>query len=482
MMKTIVCILTLGLFLTTCTNRETTLEFTVETARTEQEEGWKKLDTILNRIKAPEFPDRTVTITEFGAINDSTKDSRMAIQQAIETVAGQGGGMVVIPKGDYLSNGPVHLRSNIHLKIEEGAYLKFGTNPEDYTPLVKVRWEGTMAYNYSPLIYGYEIENVAITGKGRVNGQALEFWSSWRAKQNPDKARLRQMGNDKVPVKERVFGDGFLDKNGDGNDDGFGDGEQHWLRPTLIELVHAKQVLIEGLRLEHSPFWTVHPVFCENVIIRGLDIYGDFLNDDGIDPDSCTDVLIEDNIIQTRDDAISIKAGRDQDAWDRPGSKNIVIRNNELISGVNAICIGSEMSGGVDSVFIYNNRISNGKHALNFKTNLDRGGQVQHIYMRDNYVESTREALFIFRMDYHGHRGNDFPTKFNNFYLSSLEAGEVGELFRIVGVEAEPIRNVFIEQVQVKSADSLGAIRFSSDVVFDDVTLGGKEISLSSFE
>mgnify|MGYP001797418930 CR=1 FL=1 len=229
------------------------------------------------------------------------------------------------------------------------------------------------------------------------------------------------MGNDLVPEAQRVFGNGFLDLNGDGQDDGYGDGQPHWLRPSLVEFYECENVLIAEPTLRISLFWTVHPVFCRNVCIRGLRVYGGYLNDDGIDPDSCTDVLIEDCYIETKDDAISIKAGRDQDAWQRPPCRNILIRNCRLNSGVNSFCVGSEMSGGVENGFVEDCHILNGKHGLNFKCNLDRGGQVQHIYLRNITIDTVREAMFIFRMDYHGYRGNNYPTKINKFYAANIE-------------------------------------------------------------
>jgi polygalacturonase len=333
-----------------------------------------------------------------------------------------------------------------------------------------VRWEGTVCYNYSPLIRGYQLENVAITGGGTIDGAAREWSIEWRKHQNPDKARLRQMGNDKVPDRQRVFGNGYLDLNGDGVDDGFGDGQQHYLRPSLLELYECNNVLIEGLTLRDSPFWTVHPVFCKNVTIRNLRIYGETLNDDGIDPDSSEDMLIEGCEIRTHDDAIAIKAGRDQDAWDRPGSRNIIVRKNHLFSGVNALCIGSEMSGGVENLYAYDNYIAGGRHALNFKCNLDRGGQVQRVFIKDIEIESCQDAMFIFRMDYHGYRGNHFPTRFNDFYVSGIRCKEVLKTpFRIVGVEDQPITRILLDDINIEEAGEESVIEFAKNLVFHQV-------------
>ncbi len=448
--------------------------FTYKQAKKLEARAWDELPGILDRIVPPTFKDRQVLVTDFGAKGDSVTDNQAAFKKAIQNLAGSGGGRLVIPPGQYFVDGPIHLKSNMNLHFEEGSRIFFSSKPDSYLPAVKVRWEGTVCYNYSPLIYGYQLENVAITGKGIIDGAAREWSIAWRKQQDPDKARLRQMGNDTVPEKQRVFANGYLDLDGDGKDDGEGDGEQHYLRPVLIELYECEGVLIEDLTLRDSPMWTVHPVFSKNVTLRNLQIYGETLNDDGIDPDSSEDVLIEGCRIKTHDDAIAIKAGRDQDAWDRPGSRNIIVRNNHLISGVNALCIGSEMSGGVENFYAYDNYIADGMHALNFKCNLDRGGQVQHVYIRDIEVESCQDAMFIFRMDYHGYRGNHFPTKFNDFYVSGIKCKKVEKTpFRIVGVREEPISRILLDNITIDEAGEENVIEFAENLIFNEVMIGG---------
>ncbi|MBV6647307.1 MAG: glycoside hydrolase family 28 protein [Cyclobacteriaceae bacterium] len=453
--------------------------FSYNQAKALEEAGWQQVPEILARIIPPTFREQTFNVTQFGAKGDSTTDNREAINNTIKACSERGGGQVLIPAGQYFVDGPIILLSNVNLHIAQNARLYFSSNPDSYLPAVKVRWEGTMCYNYSPLIYGFQLENVALTGKGTIDGAAREWSREWRKVQKPDKNRLRQMGNDKIPDDQRVFGNGYLDLDGDGKDDGFGDGQQHFLRPSLIELIECKNILFEDLTITESPFWTVHPVFCKNVTIRNLKVFGVVLNDDGVDPDSSEDVLIEGCEIQTRDDAISIKAGRDQDAWDRPGSKNIIVRNNRLLSGANALCIGSEMSGGVENIFAEDNYIANGMHALNFKCNLDRGGQVQRVFLRNTKVESCRDAMFIFRMDYHGYRGNNFPTKFNDFFVSNITCGNVEKKpFKIVGVEAEPITRVMLDNIKIEKAGEESAIEFADQLVLNKVMIEGNELTV----
>ncbi len=453
-------------------------DFTYEKARELEDAGWSEVPEILKRIKPPSFMDRIFNVKDFGAKGDSVTNDLPAVLAAIKVCSEAGVGRVIVPAGQYFLDGPIHFQSNVNLHLEEGARVFFSSRAESYLPAVKVRWEGTVCYNYSPLIYAYQKENIALTGKGEIDGAAKEWSMKWREMQKPDKKRLRQMGNDTISEHHRVFANGFLDLDGDGEDDGFGDGKPHYLRPTLVEFYECTNVLIEDLIFKNSPFWTIHPVFSKNVIIRNLNVLGESLNDDGIDPDSCEDVLIEGCKIQTHDDAISIKAGRDQDAWDRMGAKNIIIRNNELLSGVNALCIGSEMSGGVTNVFAENNRIAGGKHALNFKCNLDRGGQVQNVYLRNMEIESCREAMFIFRMDYPGYRGNNFPTKFNDFFVSGITCGKVEKKpFKIVGVEIQPITRVLLDNIKVKVAGEESQIEHTENILFNEVFVNEEEVN-----
>lgn len=453
--------------------------FSKESAEDQIKKGWEKVPEILKRIVPPTFPEVSYNVLEHGAKGNASFDNSVVFQSLIDEVSTKGGGMVLVPSGQYFIDGPIHFRDNINLHLEEGARIYFSSNANSYLPAVKIRFEGTVCYNYSPLIYGIGLKNIAITGKGTVDGAARKWSKEWRKVQKPDKDRLRQMGNDKIPEEQRVFANGWLDLDGDGKDDGYGDRKEHFLRPSLIEFYECENILIDGVSVRESPFWTIHPVFCRNVTMTNLNVFGDTLNDDGIDPDSSEDVLIENCEIRTEDDAISIKAGRDQDAWDRPDSKNIVIRNNRLLSGVNALCIGSEMSGGVSQVFAENNYIANGKHALNFKCNLDRGGQVQHVYLRNTEISSCEEAMFIFRMDYHGYRGNNFPTKFNDFYVSGIKCGTVEKTpFKIVGVASEPISRVYISDVDIAKAGESSELDHVTDIIFDDVNIDGSVFAL----
>ena len=395
----------------------------------------------------------------YGAKSDSTFDSRPGIQAAIDACHAAGGGRVVLPAGQVRSDGPLELRSGVNLVVPAATTLSFGWDSLDYRPLRLQRWEGTVLYNWSPLIYAREARDIAVTGGGTIHGNG-RHWRPWRARQKAQRDRLRDMGRDGVPDEQRVFGDGFLDLDGDGRDDGFGEGRSYPFRPDLLQFYDCDNVLIDGPTFRESPFWSVHPAFCRNVTIRNATIEGHFLNDDGIDPDSCTDVLVEDCTVDTVDDALAVKAGRDQDGWQRAPMRNLVVRRCSLRSTTNAWTIGSEMSGGVENVFVEDcvftgaTHPSGRGHGITFKSNLDRGGFVRDIFIRDCRVDSAEQAGVVVRMDYHGYRGGDYPPDVQRLYLDSVAIGTVSEgpAFRFVGVEQQPIRGVYFRDVTVDSS------------------------------
>ncbi len=394
-----------------------------------------QVNGVLARIQPPVFADRAFAV---GPRDTASSGFQQAVNKAIETCHRQQGGTVVISPGDYLCNGPIRLLSDVNLHLSEGVVIRFGTDPADYLPLVKVRWEGTVCYNYSPLVYAIGQRNIAITGSGVLDGQADKFWFAWKKQpdgrdQEADKKILRRMGESGLPEDQRTFG------------------ANHRLRPTLIELFECENILLEGFTARQSPFWTIHPVFSKNITIRGLTIRTGSTNDDGIDPDSCEDVLIEDCDIDTHDDAIALKAGRDQDAWHRPATRNVVVRNCTLKTVVgNGVCIGSEMSGGVEGVWVDHCTVRNTGNATNIKANLDRGGYVRNIWVRNLTIDSCREAAIRIQLDYHGYRGGNFPPDFDHLTFENIQARSVGGAgWSLVGVPGKPIGTVILKNVVV---------------------------------
>lgn len=178
--------------------------------------GWDEMNNILSRISAPIFPDKDFNIINLGAKADGEFDNQKIINNVIIECSKNGGGRVVVPKGNYFCAGPINLKNNVNLHLEEGAVIKFSTNPDDYLPAVLTRWEGIECYNYSPLIYAFEQENIAVTGKGILHGQgANENWWSWKGKKeygwkkgmpsqldSLGRPLLMKMSNENIPVEK----------------------------------------------------------------------------------------------------------------------------------------------------------------------------------------------------------------------------------------------------------------------------------------
>ena len=193
------------------------------TATPRKESGeWARVPEILKKIVPPTFPDSIYDVTAYGAKSDTTFDSRPAILEAVNQCNQNGGGTVLIPAGNYFSKGSILLKSNVNLHVAEGARLEFSTVASDYLPMVLTKWEGTECFNYSPFIYAYQCTNIALTGKGTIDGNGAVTFNGWHALQGPAVNRLRQMGIDSIPVYERVFGEG------------------HYLRPCMIQFYGCK--------------------------------------------------------------------------------------------------------------------------------------------------------------------------------------------------------------------------------------------------
>ncbi len=423
--------------------------------------GWDAVQAIESRISPPKFPAREYLVTDFGAVSDSVTPCFEPFKKAIDRCNQEGGGKVIVPPGVYYLNGPIHLKSNVHLYLSEGARLEFSQKPEDYLPLVLTRWEGTELFNYSPFIYAYQATNVAITGKGVIDGNAKNSFAPWKKIQKKDQRTLRQMGNDGVPLYERVFGEG------------------HFLRPGTIQLYGCKNVLIDGITILDAPFWCIHPAFCTNVTVRNVVVDSWNPNNDGVDPDGCVDVLIENCNFNCGDDAVAIKSGRDQDGW-RIGqpTENVIIRNCTMNSKANGLCIGSEMSGGVRNIYMENCEIGEAKSTIYFKSNPDRGGMIENVFVRNISVKRAKTAFIRFDSNYKGHRGNYFPPVFRKFYIENVQCDSADNYgLYASGLKDAPISDVFLKDITIRYVEKPIFARFISNFRLTNVSMNGKIIT-----
>jgi polygalacturonase len=368
-----------------------------------REGAWDRVPGILARIVPPTFPAHELEITRFGAREGGAVDCTDAIRRAVEACAAAGGGRVVVPPGRFLT-GPVHLASGVNLHLPRGAVLAFSQDPTRYLPAVLTRFEGTELMNYSPFIYAFDQENIAITGEGTLDGQAgRQHWWPWKGaaeggwtpgapSYDAARRRLLAMAERGTPVAERRFGDG------------------DYLRPNFIQPYRCRNVLIENVTIINSPMWEIHPVLCQNVTVRGVHINSLGPNNDGCDPESCRDVLIDRCVFNTGDDCIAIKSGRNADGRRiNVPSENIVVRHCEMRDGHGGVTIGSEISGGCWNVFAHDCRMDSPRldRALRLKNNAMRGGILRDVYMRDVAVGQVADSLLS--IDFHYEEGENGP-------------------------------------------------------------------------
>ena len=456
-------------------------------------QAWEKTyKEIEQAIKAPEFPDYRVTITKYGAkTTAAAAKNQKAINKAIEKVSKKGGGYVVVPEGTW-KTGAITMKSNVNLVVEEGATLLFEFDTDLY-PLVPTRWEGLDLWNYQPCIYAYQEKNIAISGKGTIDGAATpETWWAMSAKkgypENPNvkerqnngsRARLLKSAEDGVPMDERIFGKG----NG--------------LRPQLINFNQCENILISGVTLLRSPFWVIHPLLSKNITVKGVKVWNEGPNGDGCDPESCENVLIEDCIFHTGDDCIAIKSGRNADG--RAGatgkfagipSRNIIVRNCTMEDGHGGVVIGSEISGGCKNVFVENCKMDspNLERVLRIKTNSCRGGVIENIYFRNVEVGQCQEAVLKINTDYEPKevccRGF-YPTV-QNVYMEDVTCQKSKYGIMIVGYEDEKlaytVNNIYVKNCKFNGVTDEGVhqVGHAQELHWDNLMINGSLV-LSDF-
>jgi len=450
----------------------------VTSAKEWDEQQYKQIE---QSIRVPQFPDATFVITKYGAKPTATAEkNQKAIQKAIDKCAKKGGGRVVVPAGQQFLTGAIELKSHVNLVVEEGATLLFAFQPELY-PIVPTRWEGLDCWNLSPCIFAYKATDVAITGKGTIDGNGSnDTWWPWCGKdtygwregvitqKTAGRPRLLKAAEDGVPMDERRF------EMKDG------------LRPQLICLNQCEGILIENVTLLRSPFWVIHPLLSNDVTVRGVKIINDGPNGDGCDPESCNRVMIENCFFNTGDDCIAIKSGRNNDGrlWNIP-SQNIIIRNCEMKNGHGGVVIGSEISGGCRNVYAHDNVMDSPEleRVIRIKTNPCRGGVIENINARNIKVGVCKESVLKINLDYEPNelccRGY-LPTVRNvNIENITCERSQYG----VQIIAFDTICNVYDINVKncrfngVKSGNSIkGQTR---DVHFDGLYING---SLSLLE
>ncbi len=405
--------------------------------------------------KEPVFPPLSVNIKDRGALEGELVTD--IINSSLAYVSESGGGTVVVPKGKWIS-GAIHLKSNVNLHFEDGAYVSFSTNPEHYLPVVFTMYEGIRCYNYSPLIYGRGLENVAVTGKGYLEGNGPEWWK-WAK----DLTGREILYHGKLPVEKRVFGT-----------------PEMALRPMFLQILESKNVFIEGITLHDSPCWTVHPVWCEDVIVRGVTVENPTVspNTDCVNIESCNRALVEDcTVITTGDDMYCLKAGRNEDAWEVGiPCQNVVIRRcralGKSISG--GIVIGSEMSADVRNILAEDCDFGNNYNCISIKGKDGRGGVVENIdYRNIHMTEGVRGIIVTYRYSCEATDDAEEPGKYmpvvRNLSFENICCDDVERGICLFGIPGGRMENFHFKNVKMNAdicmeADSINGL-YTENVV-----------------
>lgn len=441
-----------------------------EPSAEDSSDPWGHVPGILARIRPPVFHDREFDITRFGARDDNRTDATGAFAKAIAACHAAGGGRVLVPAGEFLT-GAIRLKSNVNLHLQRGASVRFSRDPRKYPPVL-TRFEGVELINYSPLIYAYDEENVAVSGDGTLDGNSdCEHWWPWKGRtdcgwkkgqpeQSGDRNRLFAMAERGVPARERVFGQG------------------HLLRPMFIEPYRCRNVLIEGVTVLDSPMWNLHPVLCSNVTVRAVTVRSSGPNTDGCDPESCQDVLIQDCTFDTGDDCIAIKSGRNADGRRlRAPSRNIVIQNCKMKNGHGAVTVGSEISGGVENVFAENCQMGGAGllSALRVKNNAMRGGDLERIYARNLHVAGVSGPAVSIDFFYgEGHRGPFRPVCRDVEVRKLTSAGSEYALY-LRGFPNAPIEDVRLVDCDFQGVERPNVVQNARGISLRNVRINGQD-------
>ncbi|MGM9785739.1 MAG: glycoside hydrolase family 28 protein [Candidatus Cryptobacteroides sp.] len=471
---------------------------------------YENLPFEMNRVCAPVFPDYSVSVADFGGVGDGTFLNTEAFAKAVDALVAKGGGHLIVPKGVWLS-GPVILKDNIDLHIEKDAVLLFSTDRDLY-PIVETVFEGLDTKRCMPPVYAEGARNIAITGGGTIDGNG----DSWR------QVKKSKMGSSQW--KALLASGGFTNAKGDvwypdsssfrGSivSDAFNvpqglQTEEEWnsvktyLRPVLVGLKDCENVLLKDCLFQNSPCWNIHPLLCRNVIIDNITVRNPWYsqNGDGLDIDSCEDVIVVNSNFDVGDDAICIKSGKDADGRRRARPcRNLIVDNCVVFHGHGGFVVGSEMSGGVQNISVTNCRFLGTDVGLRFKSCRGRGGVVENIHIKDIVMKDIPTEPLLFDLHYGGKSAleavedgaspfdvpfvpaDETTPQFKDIFISDIVCSGAARAMYFNGIPEMPIENIVVRDCVI-SADKGADLRYSEGIVLEDVVISRKSGAGFSF-
>ncbi|TPG37617.1 glycoside hydrolase family 28 protein [Flavobacterium pectinovorum] len=449
--------------------------------------NYQGIEFKMNKVKEPIIPKNTVNIKDFGAVNGGYVLNTKAFADAIDALTKKGGGKVIIPPGIWLT-GPIILKSNIELHAETGSLIKFSTDKTLY-PIIETSFEGLNTWRCISPIYGKNLENIAFTGKGVWDGSG-EAWRQVKKSKLTDEqwknfvasgGILNEKKDSWYPSEQYLKGSKGADQNIRLDLKTKEDFEaiHDFLRPVLVSIQNSKRVLFDGPVFQNSPAWNIHPLMVEDLIVRNITVRNPWYsqNGDGLDVESCKNVIIENSSFDVGDDAICIKSGKDKDGRDRAvPCENIIVRNNIVYHGHGGVTVGSEMSGGVKNLHVSNCTFMGTDVGLRFKSTRGRGGIVENIYISDIFMTDIPSQAISFDLYYGGKSiaetlaegGNKINTKmvpvneetpqFKNISIKNITIRGAYQAVFLQGLPEMNLQNIEISNLIAKAENGFSII------------------------
>jgi hypothetical protein len=404
-----------------------------------------------------------VNICDFGADNTGVKNSSVIINRLIDSLSNHQGGTLFFPAGKY-SCGPIFLKSNITLLTDAGAIIHFSDNFDEYLPMITSQWEGIRVKTFASQVYAINAENISIKGEGHFEGHGQKWWDYLAKIRSGEVSDSKWQKIFAEENKEILLKNEYLQQM------------KGFLRPPMVLFYNCKDVLIEGVSFSNPPFWTLVPVYCDNIVITGVKIFnpGNSPNTDGIDPCSCRNVKISNCHISVGDDCIVIKSGRDEDGRDAGiPTENVTITNCTMLNGHGGVVLGSEMSGDIRRVAISNCVFEGTDRGIRFKTMRGRGGIVEDVNVSNIIMHNIIEEGIVLNMRYQNSTPEPVSERtptFQDIHFSNISIGGAKQGIALIGLEERDVEQVTFSGIFIRAEKGIWG-QYAENLSFDDIQL-----------
>jgi len=454
--------------------------------------------TNLPKVARPVFKKDTINILKYGAKADGITLNTKSINNAINACSAKGGGVVLVPSGLWIT-GPIVLKSNVNLHVSRAALLQFTDDKSQYK-IIEGNWEGHAAYRNESPLSGTNLTNIAITGEGVIDGNG-EVW--------------RAIGKDRLTEEEwkrKVSSGGVLSDNGrswypsesyakaiktpragyiePGSSAAANEQYKDFFRPNMLVLTNCKKVLLQNVTFQNSAAWCLHTLMCQDLTLQGVRVRNPWYaqNGDGIDVESCKNVMIDNSTFDCGDDGICVKSGRDEEGRKRGmPTENMIVKNSIVYRAHGGFVIGSEMSGGARNIFVDNCTFIGTDIGLRFKTTRGRGGIVENIFIKNIAMKDIVTSAILLDMYYTGKSPTDeelandsgYPAvteatpQFRNIYINNVACNGAEKALMVRGLPEMNIKGIHLENISLKTNKGV-EITEGKDITLKNVYIESK--------